>query len=131
MGRISAAVLAVALLLGCSPKQEAVDNEEYFKPKKPFRAFITVTGVSMQGSLPDANVRRIDFAARYDDLQPDDVVLLWDYKGEQFVLHHTLTKVGTQWRVKGSNPETNYRADDFWLTRSNYIGKYIGERTDR
>lgn len=70
--------------------------------------------------------------------------LLWKYDRKMFwvLLMFTLIfaillfsgcakQYGDEWKVKGANPETNKRMDDFWLTRSNFIGSYSGQRLDQ
>jgi len=120
-------LLSISFFGACA-KQEL---EEQFQPKLPYLVAIPTEGVSMQGVLPDGELRLMDFAFPFSKLQAGDIVMFWDYKRNMYVLHLIVGKQGGAWITRGSNPVTNKVADPTFLMQENYMAKYIGERLDK
>lgn len=118
-------VLALAtglLLASCDQRSPQ------FEPKRAFVVLASVQGKSM---LPYVKEERhpvlLDVAFSYDNLKVGDVVIYWNYKWEQFVMHRIEAKQGSAFIVRGDNPETNPVSDPGFLTREGFVGKVVAD----
>jgi signal peptidase I len=120
-GLVLALMFVVVLGLGgCSQKPDT-----QFEPTKPLVGHFAVRGESMLPTLPTAHVAQIDVAYPFAQLAVGDIVLFWDYVRQGFTLHRIVAKQGAWFIVRGDNPVTNTEADAPFLTRANYIGRFV------
>jgi signal peptidase I len=119
---VAVVALCVLFVTGCGPKSDA-----QFEPTMPLVVMVAVSGESMLPALPAWHLAPIDIAARYDRLAVGDVVLFWDYRRQGFTLHRLVARQGPWWIAQGDNPETNPVVDPPFVTRANFIGRFVGQ----
>ena len=117
---LAAMVVLVFALSGCGRQDDA-----QFAPTKPLVGHFAVRGESMLPTLPTAHVAQVDVAYPFGQLEVGDIVLFWDYHREGFTLHRIVARQGAWFIVQGDNPTTNPDADRPFLTRANYVGRFM------
>lgn len=116
------ACVVLFALQGCGRQSDA-----QFEPSLPLVVMIGTGGDSMLPTLPAWHLAPIDIAASYDRLAVGDIVLFWDYRRQGFTLHRLVAKQGPWWIAQGDNPKTNPVVDPPFVTRANFIGRFVGQ----
>lgn len=121
---IAALLAAIFLVTGCSGREE----QQSFKPTRPFVVTFQAEGDSMLGTFPSSHVAAVDVAYPYDDLQAGDIVLRWDYVIHDYTLHRLVSKDGEWWTARGDNNPSN---DTAFVTPVTYVGMYVDTQPNR